>query len=239
MQDQDFIIVNDVKRYYKIGDEIVHALDGVSLKIPSGQFVALLGPSGSGKSTLLNMIGGLDTPNEGHITISGQDLSEASDKVLSSYRNSSVGFVFQAFNLLPSYTAQENVAVPLIFSRMGKKERLERAKDALEAVHMPHRMTHRPNELSGGERQRVSIARALVVNPKIIIADEPTGSLDTKTGNHIMDLLQELNEKKHITLVIATHDLSVAQRVQRIIRLTDGKIVEDYMNDNNQTVGAK
>jgi putative ABC transport system ATP-binding protein len=231
MQEKDFICVQNVSRHYHIGGERINALDEVSLTIPNGQFVAFLGPSGSGKSTLLHMVGGLDTPTEGRVIINGQDLSQGSDGELSRYRNSSVGFVFQAFNLLPAYTAQENVAVPLIFSRISKKERLERAAESLRAVNMSHRITHRPGELSGGERQRVSIARALVVNPSIIIADEPTGALDTKTGALIMDILQELNDQRGITVIVATHDLALAKRAKRIIRLTDGKITEDYANE--------
>ena len=222
-----FIEVRDLKKDYHLGDEFVHALAGVSLDISKGQFVAFVGPSGSGKSTLLHLIGGLDTPSGGSIVVDGHILNRASDRELAVYRNRNIGFVFQAFHLHPTYTALENVAIPLLFSGVAKTERLERAKKALDAVNMGHRSDHRPNQLSGGERQRVSIARALVTNPQIIVADEPTGNLDTVNGARIMDLLTSLNKEHGITLIVATHDAELARRAQRVITLRDGLITGD------------
>jgi putative ABC transport system ATP-binding protein len=222
-----FIEVRDLKKDYHLGDEIVHALAGVSLDLPKGEFAAFVGPSGSGKSTLLHLIGGLDTPSAGSIVVEEHDLSKATDKDLAAYRNHNIGFVFQAFHLHPTYTALENVAIPLLFSGIGKEERLDRAKKALEAVGMGYRADHRPNQLSGGERQRVSIARALVGNPRIIVADEPTGNLDTANGARIMDLLGNLNKEQGITLIVATHDAELARRARRVVTLRDGLITGD------------
>ena len=221
------IVISDLTKDYRLGDETVHALAGVSLEIPDGEFVAFVGPSGSGKSTLLHLIGGLDTCSSGKITVENQDLSQASDKELAKYRNSSVGFVFQTFNLHPTYTALENVAIPLIFSKVPAGERMQRAAAALEAVGMSARARHLPNQLSGGERQRVAIARALVTNPKIIVADEPTGNLDSANGLKVMDMLGALNKEKGITLLIATHDRELAGRAQRVITMRDGQIIGD------------
>ncbi len=222
-----FIEVRDLKKDYHLGDEIVHALAGVSLDLPKGEFAAFVGPSGSGKSTLLHLIGGLDTPSAGSIVVEEHDLSKATDKDLAAYRNHNIGFVFQAFHLHPTYTALENVAIPLLFSGIGKDERLDRAKKALEAVGMGYRADHRPNQLSGGERQRVSIARALVGNPRIIVADEPTGNLDTANGARIMELLGNLNKEQGITLIVATHDAELARRARRVVTLRDGLITGD------------
>jgi putative ABC transport system ATP-binding protein len=205
----------------------VHALAGVSLEIPDGQFVAFVGPSGSGKSTLLHLIGGLDTCTSGKITVDGQDLSRAPDGELAKYRNARVGFVFQTFNLHPTYMALENVAIPLIFSKISVTERNKRAAAALEAVGMSARAKHLPNQLSGGERQRVAIARALVTNPKIIVADEPTGNLDSVNGAKVMELLETLHKNNGITLLIATHDREIAGRAQRVVSMRDGKIIGD------------
>ena len=221
------IVISDLTKDYRLGDETVHALAGVSLEIPDGEFVAFVGPSGSGKSTLLHLIGGLDTCSSGKITVDNQDLSRASDKELAKYRNSSVGFVFQTFNLHPTYMALENVAIPLIFNRIAAGERIKRAAAALEAVGMSARARHLPNQLSGGERQRVAIARALVTNPKIIVADEPTGNLDSANGLKVMDMLGALNKEKGITLLIATHDRELAGRAQRVITMRDGQIIGD------------
>ena len=221
------IVISDLKKDYRLGDETVHALAGVSLEIPDGEFVAFVGPSGSGKSTLLHLIGGLDTCSSGKITVDNQDLSQASDKELAKYRNSSVGFVFQTFNLHPTYMALENVAIPLIFNKVATGERMKRAAAALEAVGMSARARHLPNQLSGGERQRVAIARALVTNPKIIVADEPTGNLDSANGLKVMDMLGALNKEKGITLLIATHDRELAGRAQRVITMRDGQIIGD------------
>lgn len=224
------IDLKNLKKTYHIGEDTVHALAGVSLQIEEGDFAAFVGPSGSGKSTLLHIIGGLDMASAGTTVVDGQDLSKATDTELSTYRNKNIGFVFQTFNLHPTYTALENVAIPLLFSGVGKKERLQRAKDALDSVGLSARANHHPNELSGGERQRVSIARALVVNPKVIIADEPTGNLDSKNGSIIMDLLQKLNGELGITLLIATHDSELAARAKRVVILKDGAITEDRRN---------
>jgi len=210
-----------------MGEDIVHAVSGISLEIKEGEFVALVGPSGSGKSTPMHIIGGLDTPTSGRVVVDGQDLSRASDKELSRYRNEKIGFVFQAFNLHPTYTATENVALPLIFSGIGQRKRMKMAAEALEIVGLAERASHRPNQLSGGEKQRVSIARALVTQPKILLADEPTGNLDSRNGKHVMELLSQLNKEKGITLIIVTHDMEIAAVAGRIIKMRDGKIVED------------
>jgi len=221
------ILIEDLMKDYRLGDETVHALAGVSLEIPDGEFVAIIGPSGSGKSTILHLIGGLDTPTTGRISVDGRDLSRASDRELARYRNSKIGFVFQTFNLHPTYSALENVSIPLLFSRMPRSDRKKRAVAALEAVGMIHRMKHRPNQLSGGERQRVAIARALVTNPRIIVADEPTGNLDSVNGSNIMELLRNMNRQKGITLIIATHDHEIAGRAQRVITMKDGRVTGD------------
>jgi putative ABC transport system ATP-binding protein len=221
------ITIKDLVKDYRLGDETVHALAGVSLVIPDGEFVAIVGPSGSGKSTMLHLIGGLDTPSSGSITVDGHDLSRASDRELAKYRNSSVGFVFQTFNLHPTYTALENVAIPLVFSKVSAGERNKRAAAALDSVGMSHRAGHLPNQLSGGERQRVAIARALVTNPRVIVADEPTGNLDSANGARVMDMLGTLNKEKGITLIVATHDAELAGRAQRVITMRDGQITGD------------
>ncbi|MDV2989987.1 MAG: ABC transporter ATP-binding protein [Dehalogenimonas sp.] len=226
------IQVENLKKDYRLGEETVHALAGVSLEIEKGEFAAFVGPSGSGKSTLLHLIGGLDTPSSGSIVVDGKDLSRASDGQLAAYRNHNIGFVFQAFHLHPTYSAVENVAIPLIFAGLGKTERLKKAREALEAVGMAHRADHRPNQLSGGERQRVSIARALVTDPGLIVADEPTGNLDTANGGRIMDLLGALNKEKGITLLVATHDAELAGRARRVVNLRDGLITGDTQHEN-------
>jgi len=221
------IEIKDLTKTYHLGDEIVQALDGITLKIKTGEFIAFMGPSGSGKSTLLHLIGGLDTPTSGSIIVDDQNLSQATDKELAHYRNTNIGFVFQAFHLHPIYTALENVAIPLIFSGMAKDERLKRARTALNAVGLSNRANHLPNELSGGERQRVSIARALVITPKYILADEPTGNLDSVNGTRIMDILISLHRNSGVSLVVSTHDKDIARNAQRIISLRDGKITGD------------
>jgi len=216
-----------VTKTYRMGEETIHALSGMDLAVAEGEFVAIVGPSGSGKSTLLHIIGGLDTPTSGKVIIDGQDLSQASDRELSRYRNRSVGFVFQTFNLHPTYNALENVALPLIFSKMPRGQRLRLAGEALETVDLAERASHRPNQLSGGERQRVGIARALVVQPKLILADEPTGNLDSKTGDRIIELLTRLNRERGLTLLLVTHNLDVAAHAPRALFLRDGLIVEE------------
>ena len=221
------IKLENITKEYRMGEDIVRAVSGISLEITEGEFVALVGPSGSGKSTTMHIIGGLDTPTSGRVIVDGHDLSRAGDRELSRYRNEKIGFVFQAFNLHPTYTAMENVALPLIFSGIGYSRRMKIAAEALETVGLSDRASHRPNQLSGGERQRVSIARALVTQPKIILADEPTGNLDSKNGQLVMELLSRLNKEKGITLIIVTHNMEIAAVAGRIIKMRDGKIVED------------
>jgi len=220
------IEIKGVTRTYKLGDEILNALDNVSFSVNAGEFVAITGPSGSGKSTLANIIGGLDKPNSGTISVDGNDLSHTRDNKLSDYRNEHIGFVFQSFNLQGNNTALENVMLPLVFARMKNKERKVRAKECLEAVGLGDRLKHRPTQLSGGQRQRVAIARALATRPKILIADEPTGNLDSARGEEIMKLLKELNKKEGITLLIITHDMNVARQAGRVVEIRDGKLNE-------------
>jgi putative ABC transport system ATP-binding protein len=217
------IELKNVTRTYKLGDEILHALDGISLNVQPGEFVAIIGPSGSGKSTLANIIGGLDRPSDGTVVVDGNDLSHVRDNKLSDYRNKHIGFVFQSFNLQGSQTALENVMLPLVFARMKPKERKARAIECLEAVGLGDRLKHKPNQLSGGQRQRVAIARALAGKPSIIIADEPTGNLDTARGEEIMRLLKQLN-KEGITLLVITHDMNIAHQASRIIQIKDGHV---------------
>lgn len=219
------IELSNVTKTYKLGDEVLNALDNVSFSVQPGDFVAIIGPSGSGKSTLANIIGGLDRPTSGTVTVDGESLSHAKDSQLSDYRNHHIGFVFQSFNLQGTQTALENVMMPLVFSGMKPKERKARAAECLKAVGLENRMTHRPSQLSGGQRQRVAIARALAVSPSIIIADEPTGNLDSARGEEIMKLLRDLN-KQGITLIIITHDANVARQAGRIVQIRDGKLVE-------------
>ena len=223
------IEVNGVSKVYKMGKEQVTALNDVSLKIEKGEFVAIIGPSGSGKSTLMHIIGGLDTPTTGNVYIEGNDISRLKDKQLSNYRNTKIGFVFQAFNLENSQTALENVMMPLIFAGVSKRERKKRALEALEQVGLAHLAKHKPNEMSGGQRQRVSIARALINNPEIIFADEPTGNLDTKSGQAIMNLFKEIN-KKGYTVIMVTHNPNEAEKAERVIKIMDGSIITDTEN---------
>jgi len=215
----------DVTKIYRLGPEEIHALHHFTLTIAQGQFVAVIGPSGSGKSTLLHLIGGLDTPTSGRVLVGGQDLSRGSDRTLAAYRNRWVGFVFQTFNLQPTYTALENVALPLVFARVPPRERYARAQEALATVGLADRARHRPSQLSGGERQRVGIARALANNPQLLLADEPTGNLDSVTGGKIVDLLWQLNQERGLTVVMVTHDQGLAQRADRRVFLRDGQII--------------
>ena len=219
------ISLQNVTKTYKLGGEVLNALDSVSFNVQAGEFVAITGPSGSGKSTLANIIGGLDRPTSGTVVVDGNDLSHVRDRTLSAYRNKYVGFVFQSFNLQGTQTALENVALPLVFARMKAKQRKARAIECLQAVGLGDRLKHRPSQLSGGQRQRVAIARALAVKPSIILADEPTGNLDSARGEEIMKLLQELN-KQGITLLIITHDMTIARQASRIIQIHDGKLTE-------------
>jgi len=211
-------------RRYEMGDTFVDALQGVDLTIARGEFVALVGPSGSGKSTVLNLIGGLDRPTSGEVWINGTELGSSDERTLTRHRRQHVGFVFQSFNLLPRLTAEENVALPLMFSGVPEKERLSRARTLLTRVGLGPRLTHRPTQLSGGEQQRVAIARALVGQPALLLADEPTGNLDTATGTEIMRLLKELNQEQELTLLVVTHDTEVAAFADRIVRLRDGQV---------------
>ncbi len=219
------IELRDVTRTYKMGAEEIHALDHVDLTIADGEFVAVVGPSGSGKSTLLHVIGGLDTPTGGQVLVDGQDLSQAGDRELARFRNRRIGFVFQTFNLQPTYTALENVALPLVFARVPPKERRQRAQAALEAVGLTDRLRHRPGQLSGGERQRVAIARALIADPAYLLADEPTGNLDSATSREIVGLLDRLHRERGLTVVLVTHDAEMAALAGRQIALRDGRIV--------------
>jgi putative ABC transport system ATP-binding protein len=222
----DDVVVRTVglTRRYKMGDAFVDALQGVDLEIAHGEFVTLVGPSGSGKSTVLNLIGGLDRPTAGEIWIDGKELSASDEKALTHHRRQHVGFVFQSFNLLPRLTAEENVALPLMFSGIPEKKRFARARELLEQVGLAERLTHRPTQLSGGEQQRVAIARALVGQPALLLADEPTGNLDTTTGVEIMRLLKELNQEHGLTLLVVTHDPEVAAFADRVVRLRDGQV---------------
>jgi putative ABC transport system ATP-binding protein len=220
------IRTHNLQRHYKMGGETIHALSGVDLSIRRGEYVAIMGPSGSGKSTLMNMIGCLDTPDAGEYWLNGTLVSSMNDRQLARVRNKEVGFVFQTFNLLPRTNALHNVEMPLIYSGMRRKERLVRAKRALERVGLAERMSHRPNEMSGGQRQRVAVARALVTEPSILLADEPTGNLDSVTSAEIMALFDELHRAGH-TIILVTHEAEIAEHAHRIIFLRDGAIAED------------
>jgi putative ABC transport system ATP-binding protein len=221
----------DITRHFKVGLEVVQALRGVSTVIKKNEFVALMGASGSGKSTLMNLVGCLDTPTSGQYFLSGHDVSKLDDNELAEIRNKEIGFIFQTFNLLPRSTALENVMLPLIYAGIGKADRLERATQALDAVGLADRMNHKPNELSGGQRQRVATARALVNKPSLILADEPTGNLDSKTSDEIMTLMVNIHKAGN-TIILVTHEESIARYAHRIIRLIDGKISSDEKNEN-------
>jgi len=217
------ISLQGLRKTYTIGAQVVHALDGLDLQIDRNEYVALMGPSGSGKSTLMNILGCLDSPTSGNYTLNQQDVAHLNEDQLAEIRNREIGFVFQTFNLLPRYTALENVALPLIYAGLGKESREQRAKEVLEQVGLSDRMSHRPNELSGGQRQRVAVARALVNRPSIILADEPTGNLDTATSMEIMALFQEIQEAGN-TVILVTHEEDIAACAKRVVRLRDGKL---------------
>ena len=216
----------DLRKTYHVGDQVVHALDGLDLDIHANEYVALMGPSGSGKSTLMNMLGCLDSPTSGSYVLNGQDVSRLEDDALADIRNREIGFVFQTFNLLPRYTAQENVALPMIYAGIGKADRMKRAKEVLAQVGLADRMDHRPNELSGGQRQRVAVARALVMRPSIILADEPTGNLDTATSLEVMELFADI-QKAGNTVILVTHEEDIAACAERTVRLRDGRVESD------------
>lgn len=224
------IEIKNVSKIYTMGNEQVIALDNISTKIKDGEFIAIVGPSGSGKSTLMHLVGGLDTPTKGKILVDSNNISELKDSAMSKYRNEKIGFVFQSFNLENTQTALENVMMPLIFAGMSDKERKNKAKRALEMVGLGDKIKHKPMEMSGGQRQRVSIARALVNSPQIIFADEPTGNLDSKTGESIMELLKNLN-KEGYTIIMVTHNNEHTKDVSRVIKIRDGKIQEDDTNE--------
>ena len=220
------IETEDLWKTYVMGSEEIHALRGVSVKIDRGEYVAIMGPSGSGKSTLMNLIGCLDTPSKGTYLLNSKRVSDMNDDELARVRNEEIGFVFQTFNLLPRATALHNVELPLIYAGIPARDRQERAKIAIEKVDLTSRMTHRPNELSGGQRQRVAIARALVNNPSILLADEPTGNLDSKTGVEIMGLFERLHQAGN-TIVLVTHEADIAAHAHRVIHIRDGQVSDD------------
>jgi|TARA_B100000427_G_scaffold292843_1_gene270455 putative ABC transport system ATP-binding protein len=223
---KEIISIKSVSKIYNLGETVVKALDNVSLSIYDNDYISIMGPSGSGKSTLMNIIGCLDVPTKGKYKFKNELISEMDDNQLANIRNEKIGFVFQTFNLLPKLNAMQNVEVPLIYSPLGRKERLERAEEALHIVGLQDRMTHKPNELSGGQRQRVAIARALVNKPSIILADEPTGNLDSKSGNEILKFFSKLHKDGN-TIIMVTHEESVAKLSKRRIDIFDGKIVRD------------
>ena len=220
------IHARDLRKTYHVGDQMVQALDGLDLDIHTNEYVALMGPSGSGKSTLMNMLGCLDSPTSGKYILSGQDVSRLDDDALADIRNREIGFVFQTFNLLPRYTALENVALPMVYAGMGKAERMARAEEVLHQVGLGDRMDHRPNELSGGQRQRVAVGQALVMKPSIILADEPTGNLDTATSQEVMELFGDI-QKSGNTVILVTHEEDIAAYAHRTVRLRDGRVESD------------
>lgn len=225
---ESIIQVESLAREYQVGSQLVQALKSVTLDIYKNDYLALMGPSGSGKSTLMNILGCLDTPTRGKYILNGTDVSRLEDDALAEIRNKEIGFVFQTFNLLPRYTALDNVALPLIYAGWSKAKREERAKEVLTQVGLDDRMDHKPNELSGGQRQRVAVARALVNKPSIILADEPTGNLDTKTSYEIMALFDEINASGN-TVVLVTHEEDIAQRARRVVRMRDGLVESDTL----------
>lgn len=224
--EQPLIQARDLRKTYHVGDQVVHALNGLDLNIRANEYVALMGPSGSGKSTLMNMLGCLDSPTSGSYILNGQDVSRLEDDALAEIRNREIGFVFQTFNLLPRYTALENVALPMVYAGIPKAERQQRAQEVLAQVGLGDRMDHRPNELSGGQRQRVAVGRALVIKPSIILADEPTGNLDSTTSQEVMELFGEIHRAGN-TVILVTHEEDIAAYANRTVRLRDGRVESD------------
>ena len=224
--EQPLIWARDLRKTYHVGDQVVHALDGLDLDIGTNEYVALMGPSGSGKSTLMNMLGCLDSPTSGTYALNGHDVSRLEDDALADIRNREIGFVFQTFNLLPRYTALENVALPMVYAGFSKAERISRAQEVLHQVGLGDRMNHRPNELSGGQRQRVAVGRALVMRPSIILADEPTGNLDSATSQEVMELFGDI-QKAGNTVILVTHEEDIAAYAHRVVRLRDGRVESD------------
>jgi putative ABC transport system ATP-binding protein len=236
--EKQVIKLKDISRHFKVGSEIVKALRTIDISIDRNEYVALMGPSGSGKSTLMNLLGCLDTPTTGEYLLNGQDVSKMNDNELADIRNKEIGFIFQTFNLLPRSTALENVMLPLVYAGITKVKRIEMAESVLEDVQLTDRMKHRPNELSGGQRQRVAIARALVNKPSILLADEPTGNLDSKTSIEIMGLLEEIHAAGN-TIIVVTHEEEIAKHAHRIIRLKDGLIESDEKNEHISVATVK
>lgn len=237
MSASSIISLDHIARHYNVGTEVIYALRNITLEIYKGDYIALMGPSGSGKSTLMNVIGCLDTPTEGEYILNEKSVARMSDDELAEVRNKDIGFVFQTFNLLPRQTALENVGLPLVYAGIPKAIRIQKAEHALDQVGLKDRMHHRPNELSGGQRQRVAIARALVNDPAIILADEPTGNLDSKTSVEIMGLFETIHKAGN-TIIVVTHEEDIAQYAHRIVRIKDGTVERDEINQNIRAYGA-
>jgi len=229
MKQKTIIKLDNVHRDFVMGNSIVRAVDGINIEINKGDFVVIIGPSGSGKSTIMNLVGALDLATDGEIYLDGQNIEKLEESDLAQIRGSKIGFVFQTFNLIPTLTAMENIALPMMFHGMNKEERIDRAEKILRSVSLTHRKEHFPNELSGGERQRVAIGRALANNPEVILADEPTGNLDTKTGKDILNLFKDLN-KKGKTIILVTHDMNLLKYASRVLRICDGKVEQVSKN---------
>ena len=230
------IKVENLRKVYKIGKEKVVALDNINLQIDKGEFCCIVGTSGSGKSTLLNQLAGLEKPTKGTVTIKGENISKMDEKTLAVFRQNNIGFIFQSYNLMPTLTAVENVAFPLMFKGVPRKEREKKARAILKEMQMQDRMGHKPTELSGGQQQRVGIARAFVGKPSVIFADEPTGNLDSKTTEQVMDMLMDISEKNNITFVMVTHDNELAKKAKRVVTLVDGNIVHDTKFDGERNI---